>query len=99
MAALELLGLGDYIDNGFPTDPNQGEAQLFYASPGVVVRLTRNIDKDRGYVNGAVGVVRRVLSRDERDIPVVFTVEPSTGVHIIVHPVYEEVVPRSIHRR
>ena len=61
---------------------------MFYASPGVVVRLTRNVDKDRGYVNGAVGVVRRVLSRDESDIPTVFTVELSTGVHILVHPIY-----------
>ena len=85
MAALELLGLGDHIDNGFPTDPNQGESMFFYASPGVVVRLTRNVDKDRGDVNGAVGVVRRVLSRDEKDIPTVFAVELSTGVHILVH--------------
>ena len=61
MAALSLLGLGDYAGKGFPTDPNQGESMFFYASPGVVVRLTRNVDKDRGYVNGAVGVVRRVL--------------------------------------
>ena len=63
---------------------------MFYASPGVVVRLTRNVDKDRGYVNGAVGVVRRVLSRDESDIPTVFTVELSTGVHILVHPIYDK---------
>ena len=59
-AALELLGLGDYIDKGFLTDPSQAGA-LLHASPGVVVRLTRNIDKDRGYGNGAVGVVRREL--------------------------------------
>ena len=50
---------------------------MFYASPGIVVRLTRNIDKDRGYVNGAVGVVRRVLSKDETGTPTVFTVELS----------------------
>ena len=31
MAALALLGLGDHIDNGFPTDPNKGESMFFYA--------------------------------------------------------------------
>ena len=56
-AALELLGLRDYIGKGFLTDPNQGEAMRFYASPGIIVPLTRNVDKDRGYVNGAVRVV------------------------------------------
>ena len=28
-AALQLLGLGDYVGRGMPTDPNQGESQLF----------------------------------------------------------------------
>ena len=60
---------------------------MFYAHPGVLVRLTRNIDKDRGYVNGAVGSVRRVLSRDKCDTPTVFTVELSSGVLVLVHPV------------
>ena len=89
-AALKLLGLGSYVNKGFRTDPNHGEAQLFYASPGVVVRLTRNVDKERGFVNGAVGVVRRVLSRDEADIPIIFTVELSSGVHILVHPIKDK---------
>ena len=89
-AALELLGRKDYVFRGFPTDPNQGECQLFYASPGIVVRMTRNVDKDRGYVNGAVGVVRRVLSSDMDGIPTVFTVELSTGVYILVHPIYDK---------
>ena len=84
------MGLGDYIEKGFPTDPNQGESLLFYASPCVIVRLTRIVDKDRGYVNGVVGVVRQVLSRSEGDIPTVFTVELSTGVLILVHPIYDK---------
>ena len=91
-AALELLGLGDYSSKGYPTDPNQGESQRFYANPGVVVRLTRNVDKDRGYVNGAVGVVRLILSRTrDGDVPTVFTVELSTGVHIVVHPIFDKI--------
>ena len=86
----QLLGLGDFVGKGFPTDPNQGESLLFYASPGVIVRLTRNVDKDRGYVNGAVGVVRQVRSRSDGDIPTVFTVGLSTGVLILVHPIYDK---------
>ena len=70
--------------------PNQGEAQLFYAFPGACVRLTRNVDKDRGYVNGAVGVVRRVLSCTTDGIPTVFTVELSTGVLVVVHPIIDK---------
>ena len=54
------------------------------------MRLTRNLDKARGNVNGAVGVVRRVLPRDEKDIHTVFTVELSTGVHVLVGPIYEK---------
>ena len=96
-AALKALGLGSYVGKGFKTDPKQGEFQLFYASPGVVVRLPRNIDKGRGYVNGAVGIVRRVLSRNEQDIPTVFTVELSTGVHILVHPIFDKKVFFAMH--
>ena len=54
----------------------------------MIVRLTRNLDKDRGYVNGAVGVVRKVLSYSE-GIPTVFTVELSNGVLVLVHPIYD----------
>ena len=90
MAALKLLGLGQYLGKGYPTDPNHGESQLFYASPGVVVRLTRNQDKDRGFVNGAVGVVRRILSYDEDNTPTVFTVELSSGVLVLVHPIKDK---------
>ena len=85
--AIDLLGLDDARKgNGYPTDPNAGESLRFYAHPGVYVRLTRNVDKDRGFVNGATGVVKRVLSCED-GIPNVFTVELSTGVHVLVHPV------------
>ena len=46
------------------------------------------MDKDRGYVNGAVGIARQILSYTD-GVPTVFTVELSTGVLVLVHPIYE----------
>ena len=70
-------------------DPNIGEVDLFYAHPGLLVRLTRNLDKERGYVNGAVGVVRKVLSW-HGETPTVFTVELSNGVYVLAHPIWDK---------
>ena len=39
---------------GYPMDPNAGESQLFHAAVGVRARLTHNLDKERGFVNGAM---------------------------------------------
>ena len=55
-----------------------------YAKPGVMIRLTRNLDKDRGFVNGAIGEVVDVLS--DR----VFTLRLSCGTMVLVHPIVEE---------
>ena len=69
-------------------DPNVTDVrENLFLVPGVTFRLTRNLDKDRGFVNGAVGVVRDVLKvQDGR--PIVFTVEqhiciPTPG--LLVH--------------
>ena len=86
--ALRLLGLSsDASMHGSPEDPNVGECHFFYAHPGVLVRLTRNLDKERGFVNGAVGTVRTILAR-HGDTPTVFTVQLSTGVMVLVHPIW-----------
>ena len=71
--------------NGFSIDPNAKDDR-FYAHPRVHVRLTHNLDKDRGFVNDAVGVVHTVLQTNG-PTPLVFTVVLSTGVLLLVHPV------------
>ncbi|CAE7593597.1 pif1 [Symbiodinium sp. CCMP2592] len=45
------------------------------------LRLTHNVDKDRGFVNGATGKVQSVLRQD------VFILKSSQNVPILVHPI------------
>ena len=49
------------MSRGFPTDPNVGKNGYIVIRPGITIRLTRNIDKERGFVNGAIAVVVDVL--------------------------------------
>ncbi|CAE7271115.1 PIF1 [Symbiodinium sp. CCMP2592] len=48
---------------------------------GMRLRLTQNIDKDRGFVNGNTGVVRNMLRSD------VFVLDSDQGIPILVHPI------------
>ena len=61
-------------------DPN-AEGEAMFLQPGRRVRLTRNLDKDRGFVNGNTGVIETVLS------PQVFVLKSLQGTRILVHPV------------
>ena len=51
----------DLRSRGFPTDPNVGKNGYIVIRSGITIRCTRNIDKDRGFVNGAIAVVVDVL--------------------------------------
>ena len=56
-----------------------------YAKPGLMARLTRNLDKQRGFVNGALAVVCESLRGNS-----VFTARlVGTGNMVLVHPMEE----------
>ena len=61
---------------GIPADSDN-----IIVSPGMRLRLTHNVDKDRGFVNGASGKVQSVLRHD------VFILKTSQNVPILVHPI------------
>eukprot|EP00438_Fugacium_kawagutii_P014124 Skav213970 [mRNA] locus=scaffold2200:210549:218889:+ [translate_table: standard] len=58
-----------------PGDP-QAEAGLMVLQEDMRVRLTRNLDKDRGFVNGNIGTIKKMLRRD------VFILESTRGVWV-----------------
>ena len=86
-AALAYLGLtDDDLNDGFPCDPESGSDIPIVARPGVLLRLTRNIDKERGFVNGAVAVVTEVYHGHQ-----IFAAKlVASGNMILVHPIYDQ---------
>ena len=52
--------VADPSAHAVPGDPEYGGGDVVLI-PGMRVRLTRNVDKDRGFVNGAVADVEHVL--------------------------------------
>ena len=80
----------EFPDAAATIDNNQGvvgdptaEAGMMVLQVGMRVRLTRNLDKERGFVNGNVGKVVKSLKKD------VFIVETVQGVRILVHPIID----------
>ncbi|CAE7621665.1 Usp17lc [Symbiodinium sp. CCMP2592] len=65
---------------GYPADSASGQDRIL-VEVGMRLRLTRNLDKDRGFVNGNLGIVKSKLRPD------VFVVKTIQGVLILVHPV------------
>ena len=87
LAALQLRGIGeDALATGYLCDPVSKSHLRVLARLGIKVRLTRNIDKVRGFVNGAVGTVCESLRGNE-----VFTVKlHGTGNLVLVYPMEED---------
>ena len=86
-AALQLQGIGeDDLATGYSCDPASKSDLRVLARPGFKVRLTRNFDKVRGFVNGAVGTVDESLHGNA-----VFTVKlHGTGNLVLVYPMEEQ---------
>ena len=68
-------------EDGVPCDEKMGGGYMVFMV-GMRIRLSRNVDKDRGFVNGALGVVEHVLRKD------VFVFLSTRGVRILIHPVH-----------
>ena len=61
-AALRVLGVTqEELDWGYPCDPTSKSRLRIVAKRGVLLRLTRNFDKGRGFVNGALARVYEEL--------------------------------------
>ena len=54
-AALRVQGITEeQLKAGYPCDPTSKSKLRVIAKPGVLIRLTRNLDKSRGFVNVAI---------------------------------------------
>lgn len=86
-AALAVAGIGEEdLSGGYLCDPESKSPLRILARPGIKVRLTRNLDKQRGFVNGATGTVCESLCGNR-----VFTVQlDDTGNMVLVHPMEED---------
>ena len=70
------------VGEGYPSDPSVSAGNLILRV-GLRLRVSRNLDKPRGFVNGALGTIKSVLSR------CVATVLLDTGKLVLVHPIRE----------
>ena len=86
-AALTLEGVtDDQLASGYPCDPTSKSDLDIVFKKGIIYRLTRNMDKTRGYVNGALA--EGVESLDGNRI---FTARLlSSGNMVLVHPMEED---------
>lgn len=86
-AALELAGITrSELESGFFCDPTTESKLRIVAKPGVYIRLARNLDKKRGFVNGAIAVI--VYSLDGNAVFVARLV--GSGNLVLVHPIREQ---------
>ena len=86
-AALSNMGItSEELASGFLCDPSSRSGLRILAKPGVMLRLTRNLDKSRGFVNGALAVVCESL----RGNAVFMARLVGSGTYVLVHPMEED---------
>ncbi|CAK0903536.1 unnamed protein product [Prorocentrum cordatum] len=71
--------------HGVPGDPGAGGGRMIFRK-GMRLRLTLNIDKDRGFVNGCLGHVEEVLSVQ----PPVLVLRTTENTRPLVHYVFAD---------
>ena len=74
------------LASGFVCDPQSKSRLRILARPGIILRLSRNLDKQRGFVNGALAEV--VASLRGNAIFVARLVV--SGNYVLVHPMLED---------
>ena len=86
-AALLIKGITEAdLATGYLCDPTTKSELRILARPGVLIRLSRNNDKQRGFVNAALAEVCESL-RGNR----IFTARLlGTGNMVLIHPIEEE---------
>ena len=86
-AALRTLGISlSDLQGGFLCDPSSKSDLRMLARPGILLRLTRNLYKQRGFVSGAIAVVCESL----RGNAVFVAKLLSSGNYVLVHPMEED---------
>ena len=86
-AALAEAGVAkEELTDGYYSDPTSKSDLPIVFKKGLLYRLTRNIDKQRGFVNGALAEGVESLDANR-----VFTVRPlASGSMVLVHPMNED---------
>ena len=86
-AALHLKGIKEAdLADGFVCDPQTKSSLRILARPGIIVRLSRNLDKTRGFVNGALAEVVSSLRGNAIFVAKLVV----SGNYVLVHPMLEE---------
>ena len=81
--ALDIVGVtADELEKGYLCDPASKSRLRIVVKEGILLRLTRNEDKNRGFVNGALAVVSESLRGNS-----IFCAQlVGTGNMVLVHP-------------
>ena len=87
LAALRINGIKDAdLARGYLCDPTNKSELRILARPGLLIRLSRNFDKQRGFVNGALAEVCESLRGNS-----IFTARLlGSGNMVLIHPMEEE---------
>ena len=87
LAALRHIGVSEAdLASGYLCDPTTKSELRILARPGLLIRLSRNFDKQRGFVNGALAEVCESL----RGNSIFIARLVGSGNMVLVHPMEEE---------